>query len=446
MKAHAAVPFVDTNVVPDRNAGIGSLLWDLQNPRDADRDEPPLLKPAFAFIDVGVSRAKVATALKTLLAGDFGMDVQYVATERPEAVPLAHITPLGDRADTIRARLSAMISSRGAARQVKDWHCVVDRQGKLSSVAYSYDLHGNEVWESYFMGRPFMYSGERVEFADPSLDEQLDPEVFRIETWVGLERNANIDLARTTAAANGYRVEKNPLEAGLAESGIALQQTDVPQRVPGRQNVLFLANVLSHYPEDEQAAEFARITADMEAGDLVIVQTDGTETPTIDVLHVNGRGNEKACERVRWINTKTLDVQASVRGSSTWQRTCLAPGVAYTVRRVIDGLGTRVNSPEWGHDDHKVLVRQRISHVLKTFFRAVPAEQTLRIAIREAVRRVPSEGGPTGIPVFDGDATDAYGGALGPDPTPIVSEADLIDLGLAWHVVDTESASLTPRG
>lgn len=31
MKAQTAVPFVDTNVIPDRNAGIASLLWDLQN-------------------------------------------------------------------------------------------------------------------------------------------------------------------------------------------------------------------------------------------------------------------------------------------------------------------------------------------------------------------------------------------------------------------------------
>ncbi len=50
MKAQTAVPFVDTNIIPDRNAGIGSLLWDLQNPQDPDRDGPPLLEPEFAFI------------------------------------------------------------------------------------------------------------------------------------------------------------------------------------------------------------------------------------------------------------------------------------------------------------------------------------------------------------------------------------------------------------
>src|SRR5512142_2412966 len=98
MKTHTPVPFVDTNIIPDRNAGIGSLLWDLQNPRDPDRDGPPLLDPRFAFIDVGISRAKVATALKTLLASDLGMDVDYVATERLEAVPHANVTLLGNRA------------------------------------------------------------------------------------------------------------------------------------------------------------------------------------------------------------------------------------------------------------------------------------------------------------------------------------------------------------
>ena len=67
----------------------------------------------FAFIDVGVSRAKVSTALKTLLASDLKMDVDYVATERPEAVPCANVTLLGDRAEKIRGCLSGMIFFQG---------------------------------------------------------------------------------------------------------------------------------------------------------------------------------------------------------------------------------------------------------------------------------------------------------------------------------------------
>ena len=167
MKAQTAVPFVDTNIIPDRNAGIGSLLWDLQDSQDPDWDGPPLLGPEFAFIDVGVSRAKVSTTLKTLLASDLKMDVDYVATERPEAVPYANVTLLGDRAEKIRGYLSGMISSKETTREVTDWHYVVDRKGKVSSVAYSYNHYGNEVWEAYFMGRPFMFSGEKVEFLRP---------------------------------------------------------------------------------------------------------------------------------------------------------------------------------------------------------------------------------------------------------------------------------------
>src|SRR5512136_3172089 len=121
MKAQTAVPFVDTNIIPDRNTGIGSLLWDLQNPQDPDPNGPPLLDPEFAFIDVGVSRAKVATALKTLLASDLKMAVDYVATERLEAVPYANVTLLGDRAEKIRGCLARMISSKDAPREVKDW-------------------------------------------------------------------------------------------------------------------------------------------------------------------------------------------------------------------------------------------------------------------------------------------------------------------------------------
>src|SRR5512137_47721 len=108
MKTHTSVPFVDTNIIPDRNAGIGSLLRDLQNPQGPERDGPPLLAPEFAFIDVGVSRAKVSTALKALLARDLGMDVEYVATELPEAVPYANVTLLGDRAKKIRGHLAGM--------------------------------------------------------------------------------------------------------------------------------------------------------------------------------------------------------------------------------------------------------------------------------------------------------------------------------------------------
>lgn len=431
MKALAAVPFVDTSIIPDRNAGIGSLLWDLQHPRDPDRDGPPLLAPAFAFIDVGVSRARTAIALKTLLASDLEMDVAYVATERPEAVPYAHVTPAGDRAEEIRSRLSGMISSEETTRGVRDWHCVVDREGKVSSVAYSYDLHGNEVWEAYFMGRPFLYSGERVQFADPELDEMLASDVPKIEAGIDLERKRESDPSQPGPSWDGYRIDRNPLEAGLAAAGIALQKTDVPQRIEDRQNVLFLGNVLNHHPQDEQGRELDRIAATMVEGDIVIVQVDEVEMSSIEVLHVKGQEAQKARKRVRWINTRTLQVQKPVRGSGSWQQIHLKPAVDRGIRRLMECLELKVNSPEWSQEAHKVLVYQDISHVFRTFFRARPVEETLRIAIREALRRLPSEGGPKGIPVFKDDATDAYGGALGLDPSPIVSEADFIHLGLA---------------
>src|SRR5512144_1473053 len=212
MKAQTTVPFVDTNIIPDRNVGIGSLLWDLQNPQDPDRDGPPLLDPEFAFIDVGVSRARVSTALKTLLASDLKMEVDYVATERVEAVPYANVTLLGDRAEKIRGCLSAIFSSKGGRCEVKDWHFVVDLKGKVSSVAYSYDLHGNEVWEAYFMGRTFMYSGQKVEFSDPKLDEMLAPDVLKIEARIELESKRASDPNQPGTSWDGYRIERNPLE------------------------------------------------------------------------------------------------------------------------------------------------------------------------------------------------------------------------------------------
>lgn len=425
-KAQAAIPFVDTNIIPDRNAGIGSLLWDLQNPQDPDRDGLPMLDTEFGFIDVGVSRAKVSTALRRLLVSDLRMAVNYVATERPEAVPYANVTLLGDRAEKIRRCISAMFVSKGAKCEVKEWHFVVSPNGKVTSVAYSYLLYGNEVWESYFMGRTFMYSGKQIEFSNPELDETLAPDVAEIEERIGLEKKRDSDPSQRGPSWDGYRIEKNPLELGLAESGITLQKTDVPKRIKGRQNVLFLGNVLNHYPQDEQTREFDKIAANMEDGDIVIIQTDDVETPSIDVLHVRKQGAQKTCERVRWINTRKLEVQQPVCGTGSWRQSSIEPLVKRMVSRLIDCVGMKVSAPEWNQQDHKILVHQHISHVFRTFFRALPVEQTLRVAIREALRRLPAEGGPKGIPVFKDDLEDAYGGALGLDRSPIVSEAEFI--------------------
>lgn len=429
MEAPTALPIVDTSIIPDRNAGIGSLLLDLQDSRDPDRDEQPLLGPAFAFIDVGVSRAKVATTLKALLARELGMDVDYAATERLEAVPYANVVPLGEKGAEIRGCLSRMISSTGATREVRDWHCVVDRQGKVSSVAYSYELHGNEVWESYFMGRAFLVSGERVEFADPALDAMLAPDVREIEARIDRERRRDGDPGLPGPSWDGYRLEKAPLEAGLAECGIVLHRTDVPPRTGGRQNVLFLGNVLNQHPQDDRARELDRISANMKEGDIVVVQADEAEASSIEVLRVRGRPDRTTRERVRWIDTRTLEVLAPVRGTGSWRRTPVKPELERLVSGVIDCLRRKAGPPECGHEGHEVLVRRYLRHVFVTYFRASPVEEVLRVAVREALRRLPSGAVPTGIPVFTGDLQDAHGGALRSDPSPIVSEADLDRLG-----------------
>jgi hypothetical protein len=207
-----------------------------------------------------------------------------------------------------------------------------------------------------------------------------------------------------------------------------MQKTDVPQRIKDRQNVLFLGNVLNQYPQDEQARELERIAANMQEGDIIIVQVDEVETAFIEVLNVKGQGDQKTRERVRWINTRKLEVQKPARGPGSWRQIHVKPALDPIVSRLIDCLGRKVTSPKWSQEDHKALVRQYINYLFGTFFRALPVEETLRIAIRGALRRLPSEGGLKGIPVFKGDAKDAYGGALGSDPSPIVSEADIITM------------------
>ena len=447
MKARTAVPIVDTNIIPDRNAGMGSLLWDLQNPQEPDRDGPPLLCPGFAFIDVGATRARTSAALKTLLARDLGMDVTYVATELPEVVPFAYVTPLGDRGEEIRRSLSTMISSMETTREVIDWHYVVDRRGRVSSVAYSYRHHGNEVWEAYYMGRAFLVSGELVEFSDPTLEAMLAPDVATIEAAIELESEQASAPSQPAPSWNGYWVERDPLTAGLAEFGITLQVTELPQRLEDRQNVLFLGNVLNHYPQAERSRVLDRVAANMQEGDLVIVQADEMEASFVEVLHVRGQGARKTRERVRWIDTRTLEVQRPVRGSGTWQRVCLKPELERMADRLVDFLGKTVRSAEWSHEAQQGLVRRQIRHVFGTYFRALPVQATLRIAVREVLRRLPSEGDTEGIPVFKEDAEAALGGALGAGERPIVSEAVPVCLGLdnPQRSVDWGPGSRRPR-
>lgn len=368
MKAPAPVPIVDTTIVPDRNAGMGSLLWDLQNP--ADHDVPPLLDREFAFIDVGVSRACPAIALFSLLSQDLGLDVDYVATERPEAVPYAHVTPLGTQAERIRSGLNRMISSKGGVREVADWHFTVDSSGKVASIAYRYDLHGNQIWESYPMGRPFLHAGATMEFSDPDLDSRMAPVVAEIE--------ARMDREPPAPCWRGYRVEIHPLETQLAKSGVTLQKTDTPHRIEGRQNVLFLGNVLNNYPPQEQARELDGISDNMAAGDLIIIQVDDVESAFIDVLQVKTDGKQRTRERVRWINTRTLEIHATVTDSGSWLKINLKPELDRMFTGVIASLGASGNS----------LARQIISQVFRSFFRAMPMEKTARIGLREISRRL----------------------------------------------------------
>jgi hypothetical protein len=444
MNTRKEIPFVDTIIIPDRNAGVGSLLLDLQLSQNPDRDEPHLLEPEFAFIDVGISRAKVSTELKTLLTRDLRMDVDYVATERLEVVPYASVTPPADQVEKIGRYLSAMISSGETKRAITDWHYMVDSEGKVSSVAYSYDHHGNEVWESYFMGRTFMVSGERVEFLDPTLEEILAYDVKKIEARIDLEMKHDEDTSEPAPLWDGYKIEKNPLETGLAEFGIPLQKTDIPQRIKGRQNVLYLGNVLNHYPEGERAFELDRIAENMKEGDIVIVQADELDACSIEVLKIKEESTKKTHERVKWINTKELEVHELISGPESWRQISVKPALAIIVRHLIDCLEKKVISPEWNQGDYRVLVHQKIYHIFATYFRALPVEETLRIAIREALRRLPSEGCPKGIPVFEGDLKDAYGGAIGSDLSPIISDEDLTYMKLVPAIVAGKEGNRLP--
>jgi hypothetical protein len=247
-----------------------------------------------------------------------------------------------------------------------------------------------------------------------------------------LEMKRVKDAGRPAPTWDGYKIEKNPLEAGLAEFGITLQKTDVPQRRKDRQNVLFLGNVLNHFPREEQARELDRIAANMQEGDIVLVQVDDLEASFIEVLQVKGHGTMKTLERVRWINTLAkVEVRTPDRDPGSWRQIYWKPALERISERLTDCLERKLDSPEWRQKNLKTIVLQYLHYFMGTFFRALPVEKTLRIAIREALRRLPAEAGPKGIPVFMGDAKDAYGGALGPDSSPIVSDEELNEMLVA---------------
>jgi len=426
VKVQTAIPFVDTNIIPTRNAGIGSLLWDLQNPHDLVLDGQPLLNKAFAFIDVGVSRPRVSTTLKNLLETEFGMDLDYVATELPGMVPYAYVTNLGERGERIRGYLSSLISSKSVQREIADWHYVVNVKGKVSSVTYCYYLQGNEVWEAYFMGRSFMVSGQKNDFSDPTLNELVAPDVAKIESMIDLKGESSQDLL--DLSRHGYKIEINPLEAGLNEFGISLQKTDVPDRINDKQNVLFLGNVLNNYTQNVRSREFHRITANMADRDIIIIQVDEPDECSINVLQVKVEGGGKTYERLRWINTYKLEISKPVRGTGSWQTIQLQPQLEQIIRRLVDCLDSKLILPGWSKNDFRQLAYQYTNQVFRSFFRALPVEATLRIAILEVLRSLPLDGGLKGRPVFKDEGKDLYGGTVKLDLSPIVSEEDLFQM------------------
>jgi hypothetical protein len=338
-----------------------------------------------------------------------------------------------------------MITTGQATREVTDWNYVINLKGKVSSVAYSYNHVGNEVWESYFMGRPFMMSGDKIEFFDPELNAMLATDVQNIEAIIDLERKRESDPGQPVPSMDGCIIKKNPLEAGLAEFGITLQKTDVPQRIKGKQYVLFLGNVLNHYPVEVQTRELGRIVANMHSGDIIIIQAVQMERPYIEVFYVKEQGARKSPERVRWINTSKLEVHYPDHRPDSWRQVHLKPVLDRIRSHLIDCLGRKEISPDWSLEKHQIIVNQYINLVFATFFRALPVEKTLRIAIREALRRLPSYLGPKGFPVFRDDEKDARGGALGLNPEPIVSDADLIKMMMASANVERTLVDNTNR-
>ncbi len=423
-KVGIVVPIVDTNVIPDRNAGIATLLLDLQSHASPEPDGQPLLANEFGLIDVGVSRATVAGPLKALLSQDLQMNVLYVATERPEAVPYAYVFHHGEYAGKIRSGLSRMISTKSASREVEAWHYAVDSHGKISSIGYSYRLYGNEVWESYFMGQAFLYGGERIAYADPDLDLMLATEVRKIEAMMSGKKMRDSHSGHLLTELGEYRIEIDPLEKGLKALGIQLQRTAIPNRIDGKQNVLFLGNVLNHYPKSEQIHELERVTSTMEEGDLIILQMDGLHPSFIEVSRIKKEGGQRKRERVRWIDTSRLELYKPDHGSDRWQKIDIKPMVQHMVTRFMECLDRQVTLAACQQSNYRVLCHQIVSHVFSTFFRTPPSARIMRIAIREALRRLPTEDGPKGLQSINTDVYRVFEEAFGIQRNLDVSEVD----------------------
>jgi hypothetical protein len=234
------------------------------------------------------------------------------------------------------------------------------------------------------MGRPFLYAGETIEFSNPELDAVMAPVVAEIEEAMHLSRIQ----ARPASFGDGFRVEWNPIESSLAASGIALQATEVPQRIPGKQNVLFLGNVLNQVPRHEQARQLARISSHMTPGDLVIVQSDEAPTAGIDVCQVTERDGQRTLLRMRRIDTATLEVHQSTTGPERWKTTSINAGVIHAADQAWQSLcATDVFTTPLEEPSQR-MVRRQFHHVFATFHRAMPTPETIDIAAREVLRRL----------------------------------------------------------
>lgn len=92
---------------------------------------------------------------------------------------------------------------------------------------------------------------------------------------------------------------------------------------------------------------------------------------------------------MRWINTRELEVHVPALGPEGWRRIGVKEEVKRAASQVLECLASKADFPERREEASQRLIRQHLSQVFATYFRAKPVAETLRIATREALRRSP---------------------------------------------------------
>ncbi len=101
------------------------------------------------------------------------MDVEYVATERPQAVPYANVTLLGDRAEKVRAHFGELSPSKQPRTRSRTGITWLITRERFPPWPIRIRCMGMKCGSPISWAGHSCTQGQKFHFSDPKLDEML---------------------------------------------------------------------------------------------------------------------------------------------------------------------------------------------------------------------------------------------------------------------------------